>query len=94
MKYLSLLAVLSLGLSACAGPQTPAAPAGRTFNLGDTIVTSGAACDQAFQCILGKRPEYQEMYDTLKMFSDETQRVQACNNALVNPLEFVPECAP
>lgn len=87
-KLAALLLVFS-----CSAPNNSEAPADKTFNLGDTIVTSNAACDRAFSCIVDKRPEYQEMLDTINLFEGEA-RVEACNNALINPLEVVPECAP
>jgi len=92
-----LLPLMTCLLAACSSPTGQSSPSSTEppdFKPGDVIVTTGAQCDQVYQCILGKRPEYQEMFDTVNMFQEDAARVEACNNSLINPLELVPECAP
>lgn len=87
-----------LFLAACvpapdsAGDPSTALPS-RDFKPGDVIITTEAACDQVYTCILAKRPEYQATLDTINLFQGDA-RVEACNNSLINPLEILPECAP
>lgn len=98
-----LLCSLSLCLLSCGpssvtepaiNPAVSASPAqDYDFKPGDIIITTNAACDQTYQCILAKRPEYQPMFDTINFFEGE-QRVTACNNSLINPLEILPQCTP
>ena len=101
-----LISVLGLLLVSCSPAtsinETPASPSSAAsgsatqdydFKPGDIIITTNAACDQTYQCILAKRPEYQATLDTINFFEGE-KRVEACNNSLINPLEIVPECTP